>query len=56
MNSHPSSLDGRYFGVLPISSVIGRAVSLWTAAAISDASFRTEHWRIPGITLETRKF
>jgi conjugative transfer signal peptidase TraF len=26
----PDSLDGRYFGPLPITSVIGRAVSLWT--------------------------
>lgn len=24
------SLDGRYFGVLPLSTVIGRAVPLWT--------------------------
>lgn len=26
----PASLDGRYFGALPISSVIGRAAPLWT--------------------------
>lgn len=26
----PDSLDGRYFGPLPASSVIGRAVPLWT--------------------------
>ncbi len=26
----PDSLDGRYFGPLPVSSVIGRAVPLWT--------------------------
>ncbi len=26
----PASLDGRYFGPLPSSSVIGRAVPLWT--------------------------
>jgi conjugative transfer signal peptidase TraF len=25
----PDSLDGRYFGVLPISSIIGRALPLW---------------------------
>jgi type IV secretory pathway protease TraF len=25
MNSHPGSLDGRYFGLLPISSVLGLA-------------------------------
>ncbi len=28
--SEPASLDGRYFGPLPSSSVIGRAVPLWT--------------------------
>src|ERR1700730_327523 len=39
MNSHPSSLDARYFGVLPISSVVGPALPLWTAAAVSDVSF-----------------
>jgi conjugative transfer signal peptidase TraF len=26
----PDSLDGRYFGPLPLSTVIGRAVSVWT--------------------------
>lgn len=26
----PASLDGRYFGAFPISSVIGRAAPLWT--------------------------
>ena len=26
----PDSVDGRYFGALPLSSVIGRAVPLWT--------------------------
>jgi conjugative transfer signal peptidase TraF len=26
----PDSLDGRYFGALPASSVIGRAVPIWT--------------------------
>ena len=26
----PASLDGRYFGPLPSSSVVGRAVPLWT--------------------------
>ena len=26
----PDSLDGRYFGPLPASSIIGRAVPLWT--------------------------
>lgn len=26
----PDSLDGRYFGALPLSAVIGRAVPVWT--------------------------
>ncbi len=26
----PASLDGRYFGVLPTSTIIGKAVPLWT--------------------------
>lgn len=26
----PASLDGRYFGAFPVSSVIGRAAPLWT--------------------------
>lgn len=26
----PDSLDGRYFGALPISSIVARAVPLWT--------------------------
>lgn len=30
--TEPRSLDGRYFGPLPESSVIGRAVSLWLPA------------------------
>lgn len=29
LNRHPHSLDGRYFGPLPVSSVIGRATPLW---------------------------
>jgi len=29
----PDSLDGRYFGPIPIASIIGRAVPLWTNAA-----------------------
>jgi conjugative transfer signal peptidase TraF len=28
--SEPASLDGRYFGPLPSSSIIGRAVPIWT--------------------------
>ena len=27
---HPDSLDGRYFGPIPASAVIGRALPLWT--------------------------
>jgi len=30
--AHPDSLDGRYFGPLPASAVIGRATSLWLRA------------------------
>jgi type IV secretory pathway protease TraF len=37
------SLDGRYFGPLPMSSIIGRAVPLWTD---EDGSGRYE-WRAP---------
>jgi conjugative transfer signal peptidase TraF len=33
MNPHaPSSLDGRYFGPLPITSIAGIAAPLWTSA------------------------
>ena len=28
----PSSLDGRYFGPMPFSSIVGRAQALWTFA------------------------
>jgi len=31
LNHHPDSLDGRYFGPLPITSIIGRATPLWLA-------------------------
>jgi len=31
--AEPTSLDGRYFGPLPASSVIGRAVPLWIEGA-----------------------
>ena len=34
MNPLPGSLDGRYFGVLPVSSIVGRAVTLWTVEAL----------------------
>ena len=26
----PDSLDGRYFGVIPRSSVVGQAIPVWT--------------------------
>ena len=29
----PDSLDGRYFGALPASSIIGRAAPVWTDEA-----------------------
>ncbi|MDH6264429.1 S26 family signal peptidase [Bradyrhizobium sp. BR13661] len=29
----PDSLDGRYFGLLPVSSIVARAVPLWTDEA-----------------------
>jgi conjugative transfer signal peptidase TraF len=29
---HPASLDGRYFGALPVDAVIGRAQQIWTEA------------------------
>ncbi|WP_354125522.1 MULTISPECIES: S26 family signal peptidase [unclassified Bradyrhizobium] len=29
----PDSLDGRYFGTLPVSSIVARAVPLWTNEA-----------------------
>jgi hypothetical protein len=35
----PDSLDGRYFGPLPLSTVVGRAVPVWTfevAAALPE--------------------
>ncbi len=31
--AHPDSLDGRYFGPLPASAVIGRATPLWLRAS-----------------------
>jgi conjugative transfer signal peptidase TraF len=30
MNRRPDSLDSRYFGPLPITSIVGRAAPLWT--------------------------
>lgn len=29
---HPASLDGRYFGALPVEAVVGRAQPIWTEA------------------------
>ena len=29
LNRHPDSLDSRYFGPLPVASVLGRAMPLW---------------------------
>ena len=29
----PDSLDGRYFGSLPLTSIVARAVPLWTDEA-----------------------
>ena len=29
---HPDSLDGRYFGALPVDAVVGRAQPIWTEA------------------------
>ncbi|MBR1175354.1 S26 family signal peptidase [Bradyrhizobium sp. KB893862 SZCCT0404] len=29
----PDSLDGRYFGTLPVTSIVGRAIPLWTDEA-----------------------
>ncbi|ARS26395.1 conjugal transfer protein [Sphingomonas sp. KC8] len=36
--AHPDSLDGRYFGPLPASAVIGRATPLWLRAPPSTPS------------------
>lgn len=41
--SVPDSLDGRYFGPIPTSSVIGRAVPLWTDEE-GDGRYQ---WRAP---------
>jgi conjugative transfer signal peptidase TraF len=30
----PASLDGRYFGPLPVSSIVGRADPFWTSAGV----------------------
>ncbi len=39
----PESLDGRYFGPIPLSSIVGRAMPLWTDEA-GDGRFI---WRAP---------
>jgi conjugative transfer signal peptidase TraF len=31
------SLDGRYFGVLPVSSIVGRALPLWTMKPLGES-------------------
>ena len=33
----PDSLDGRYFGVLPVSSIVGRALPLWTMKPLGES-------------------
>jgi len=43
----PDSLDGRYFGALPISTVIGRAVPLWTHDDPSTSPPTTQERKIP---------
>ena len=30
MNTPPDSLDGRYFGSLPLTTIVGRADPIWT--------------------------
>lgn len=30
--NEPASLDGRYFGPIPVSTIVGRAEPLWTSA------------------------
>jgi type IV secretory pathway protease TraF len=29
---HPASLDGRYFGALPVDAIVGHAQPIWTEA------------------------
>jgi type IV secretory pathway protease TraF len=31
-HAEPASLDGRYFGPIPVSTIVGRAEPLWTSA------------------------
>ena len=33
----PDSLDGRYFGVLPVSSIVGRALPLWIRKPLGES-------------------
>ena len=33
----PDLLDGRYFGVLPVSSIVGRALPLWTVKPLGES-------------------
>ena len=39
----PDSLDGRYFGPLPVSTIIGRAEPLWTQEASQSCASRCKH-------------
>lgn len=43
----PDSLDGRYFGALPLSAVIGRAVPVWTKDAPSTTTSSTQERKEP---------
>lgn len=43
----PDSLDGRYFGALPLATVIGRAVPLWTYDDPSTSPPATKERKIP---------
>jgi conjugative transfer signal peptidase TraF len=44
----PDSFDGRYFGVLPASSIIGRATPVWLAGVHAIPSSRTAEERNDG--------
>lgn len=39
----PDSLDGRYFGLLPVGTIAGRAEPLWTHEASQSCTSRCEH-------------
>nr|WP_269214063.1 S26 family signal peptidase [Brucella pseudogrignonensis] len=40
----PDSFDGRYFGPLPLSVVVGRAIPIWTT---DDPDRKAESFRVP---------